>query len=539
MGYKRDPINCEKLWLDFAVRLLSREAVGKGKGQETVWSQKYKPSWWDDTVNHPWKNPTANPKDAKEVLLEKYEALENHLRSENRFPVELEEESKLWREGKYRELFLLTSLTSLLGKVTNVHLAVEDACSKVDELKATVNQSVLVNIQNCLMASLNKTKQMSLKTTQKGKNADSDTQLKARKRNNDCSYKENIEWPPLKSRKLDCQHATQLTSKSNTSQVSEKSDLQPEDILTFAQRLMAKRKSQSSPQKSKSPKQILPKPFPVVPKCIPPPHTSTYAQHSSLPVCTITLTPEQLRSIWPQSFASETAHQEIPNQSKIHANTDSLIVTPKLSNTQLRDCVYEVEKEPANNFVTLEKTKSNYVTNSLCSNSAAENPSENAHLVEETMSPNPSMIFETEPTLASESEAAIGNSNLCLLPSFDEEFDPSLFDNIEEIEELCDEILSGSKSSDHSDLMHMTSSQNNTCHSVAIADDTIHDDSPGKISARVLSSSPDVGYCSDGSPLPNHQEQEKNEFCTLWPQDGDFLLDKFLFDADDFSSSAQ
>lgn len=153
-GSKRDPVNSEKAWLDFAVRLLSREVVGKGKGQEAVWSERCKPQWWDKKVKLPWKNPTANPKDTKEVLLKKYIALEKHLREDDRFPEELEEEAKLWSEGKYKELFLQTSLVSLLGKVTGVHAAIIDAVSKVGELKAKVSQSLLSGLQQCLSSTL-------------------------------------------------------------------------------------------------------------------------------------------------------------------------------------------------------------------------------------------------------------------------------------------------------------------------------------------------------------------------------------------------
>jgi hypothetical protein len=113
-----------------------------------------KPSWWDLDVGLSWKNPTANPKDTKETLLQKYEALERHLRSEERFPRELEEESRLWNEGKYKELFLLTTLTSLLGKVTGVHSAVLNAAAKTNELKAEINQSLMKDIRSCLGSTL-------------------------------------------------------------------------------------------------------------------------------------------------------------------------------------------------------------------------------------------------------------------------------------------------------------------------------------------------------------------------------------------------
>ncbi|BFZ13222.1 hypothetical protein BsWGS_16261 [Bradybaena similaris] len=161
-GSKRDPINSEKAWLDFSVRLLSREVVGKAKGQETVWSERCKPHWWDREVELPWKNPTANPKDTKEVLLTKYTALERKLREEGRFPQELEEEAKLWNEGRYKELFLQTSLASLLGKVTGVHTAVIDALEKAKELKAQVNLALVNDLQQCLSSTLQVTNNLTI-----------------------------------------------------------------------------------------------------------------------------------------------------------------------------------------------------------------------------------------------------------------------------------------------------------------------------------------------------------------------------------------
>lgn len=166
-GSKRDPISSEKAWLDFAVRYLSREAVCKGKGQEAVWSSKCKPSWWDFTVQLPWKNPTANPKDTKEELMKKYDALNKHLREEGRFPIELEEESTLWAEGKYKELFLLTALTSFKGKVTGLHAAVMEACSQAEEMNAKVNQTLIKDIQSCLGATLKAVENLSSKSRQK------------------------------------------------------------------------------------------------------------------------------------------------------------------------------------------------------------------------------------------------------------------------------------------------------------------------------------------------------------------------------------
>ncbi|CAL1538663.1 unnamed protein product, partial [Lymnaea stagnalis] len=151
-GSKRDPINSEKAWLDFAVRLLSRELVGKGRGQETVWSEKCKPVWWDEKVGLPWKNPTSNPKDTKDILQKKYAALESQLLAEKRFPLELDEEARLWNDAKINDLFDLTLLISLLGKVRGVHRAVVDACGKIMSMK--FGADLLNDMHQCVTATL-------------------------------------------------------------------------------------------------------------------------------------------------------------------------------------------------------------------------------------------------------------------------------------------------------------------------------------------------------------------------------------------------
>lgn len=154
LGLKRDPINSEKAWLDYAVRLLSREASGRGRGQESVWGAACKPAWWDSEVGLAWKNPTANPKDTKATLQRKYEALEKHLRAENRFPNEMEEEARLWSIGNHKELYLLTSFTSLLGRVSSVHSAAIETKYKSKDLKAEISHSLLKDIKTCLNATL-------------------------------------------------------------------------------------------------------------------------------------------------------------------------------------------------------------------------------------------------------------------------------------------------------------------------------------------------------------------------------------------------
>ncbi|XP_059171199.1 uncharacterized protein LOC131952516 [Physella acuta] len=268
-GSKRDPVNSEKAWLDFAVRLLSREVVGKGRGQETVWSNRCKPLWWDEKVGLPWKNPTANPKDSKEVLLMKYTALERHLNEENRFPAELAEEARLWNAGNIKELFLMTTLTSLLGKVTGLHCAVIDACSKVDELKASVNPTLLNDIKNCLAATLKATENFNVsgskppkrKNPHSGKENSTSKPVKARKRESESniipasqSLNESMPEPPT----FQSQSEVPLEQNSNT---------QANEIISLAQKLLLKRRA-SKPvninKEKKTLQKICPKPSNVI-----------------------------------------------------------------------------------------------------------------------------------------------------------------------------------------------------------------------------------------------------------------------------------
>lgn len=268
-GSKRDPVNSEKAWLDFAVRLLSREVVGKGRGQETVWSNRCKPLWWDEKVGLAWKNPTANPKDSKEVLLMKYTALERHLNEENRFPAELAEEARLWNAGNIKELFLMTTLTSLLGKVTGLHCAVMDACSKVDELKASVNPTLLNDIKNCLAATLKATENFNV------------SRSKPPKRKNPHSGKENSTSKPAKARKMESESniipashslnesTPQPPTFSSPSEVplDQNPNTQANEIINLAQKLLLKRRA-SKPvnknQEKKTLQKICPKPSNVI-----------------------------------------------------------------------------------------------------------------------------------------------------------------------------------------------------------------------------------------------------------------------------------
>ncbi|KAK6983508.1 hypothetical protein BgiMline_018948 [Biomphalaria glabrata] len=250
LGFKRDPINSEKAWLDFAVRLLSREVVGKGKGQETVWNDKCKPDWWDGTVGVAWKNPTSNPKDTKEILQKKYLALEKHLVALARFPKELEEEAKLWNAGNVKELYLQTTLTSLLGKVTSLHCAVEDTCKKVKEMNARVNITLFNDITKCLNATLRATG--NLKCT---------VPMAANKRRCAQDEKENSTTVPQKSRRIDTLQTTSSCQENLSSQQAPVKKPSSE-ILAVAQKMIDKRRKEKG-HTVRNVKTIFPKPSPL------------------------------------------------------------------------------------------------------------------------------------------------------------------------------------------------------------------------------------------------------------------------------------
>ncbi|KAH9509479.1 hypothetical protein Btru_045996 [Bulinus truncatus] len=239
LGLKRDPISCEKGWLDFAVRLLSREVVGKGRGQETVWNDKCKPDWWDRDVGVSWKNPTSNPKDTKEVLQKKFSALQDHLVAEGRFPKELEEEARLWNAGLVKELFLQTTLASLLSRVYSLHVAMDDACKQVKDLNAHVNADLVNNLKNCLGATLkaienfHHTKPAAVKRhcSHDGKENNTSGSEKSRK----------LEHPPTVHSKSKQENVAQSSSSQNVATQSSSSQ-NTREILAVAQRIMDKRK---------------------------------------------------------------------------------------------------------------------------------------------------------------------------------------------------------------------------------------------------------------------------------------------------------
>ncbi|XP_059171139.1 papilin-like [Physella acuta] len=181
-GARREPVNNEKAWLIFAVRLLSRTVVGKVNGQETVWSQRFKPSWWDQEVGLAWKNPTTNPKDTKQVLVKKFEALQRHLKNEGKFPEVLEGEARLWNAGKFSDLFFMTSVLGVLEKTIDLHNAVTQLCARKGS-RIFPDLTLVGSIKNCLAATFSKLDQIGtsdcgvFKTSDSGVNSRTFTQL--------------------------------------------------------------------------------------------------------------------------------------------------------------------------------------------------------------------------------------------------------------------------------------------------------------------------------------------------------------------------
>ena len=170
MGAHRDPITSEKSWLDFAVRELSRVAAGKAGGQEAVWHSQCKPAWWD-CVRLPWKNPTANPKDSKDTLKNKFECLVQHLRKEGKVPCEIKEEIALWEKGRMSEVFLMTTFSSLLGQASNLHSLLGDSCHKMEDTGISIAPSILTDLEKCLSACQDKVKTMKSLATQRQQNS--------------------------------------------------------------------------------------------------------------------------------------------------------------------------------------------------------------------------------------------------------------------------------------------------------------------------------------------------------------------------------
>lgn len=134
------------------LRRLSRAYVSKGKGQEAIWSMKYQPSWWKAEVGLPWKNPTQNPKDSREMLKRKFLALKEHLLAENRFPQELADEVKLWEDGKFASLDVLNLLNKWRSNAMSIFNEVVNAVesSKYAEMLEPDSQGLLNAIQQIL-----------------------------------------------------------------------------------------------------------------------------------------------------------------------------------------------------------------------------------------------------------------------------------------------------------------------------------------------------------------------------------------------------
>ena len=156
LGSHRDPVSSEKGWLDYAVRELSRVAAGKARGQEAVWRSQCKPVWWDSECDHPWKNPTANPKDSKDTLKAKFECLVQHLRKQGQLPGEMAEEITLWEAERKSEVFLMTFFSSLLGQASNLHCILGEAYRKMGDTGISVAPSILTDLQGCLSACVDK-----------------------------------------------------------------------------------------------------------------------------------------------------------------------------------------------------------------------------------------------------------------------------------------------------------------------------------------------------------------------------------------------
>lgn len=221
MGSHREPITSEKCWYDFAVRELSRLAAGKAKGQEAVWGAQCKPAWWDSTCRFPWKNPTANPKDSKDTLKVKFECLEQHLRKEGKLPSDIREEIELWKAGKYNEVFLMTSFSSILRQVSNAHAMIAEARRKMEEHGISVNPCIFKDLQNCLTGCL---QQLDVTEILQNQNAQDNQKHKPsplqgkRTRNTETLAKDLTEYSgPVKQLKLSPSHSVSSTLPSSLS----------------------------------------------------------------------------------------------------------------------------------------------------------------------------------------------------------------------------------------------------------------------------------------------------------------------------------
>ncbi|XP_005111909.1 uncharacterized protein LOC101857917 [Aplysia californica] len=567
-GSKRDPTSSEKAWLDFAVRFLSREAVGKGRGQETVWGAACKPLWWDSEVGLAWKNPTANPKDTKEVLLQKYEALERHLRGEGRFPLELEEEARLWGEGKYKELFLLTTLTSLLGKVTGVHTAVLDAASKTDELKAEINQSLLQDIKTCLGSTLSAIENFSSNNFRKG--------LK-RSHKSPSVGKEN-EGSASKHPKLNnlSKYSTEPVPPSleNNLKPAESASVTPASVAvisTFCKKLMAKQKALEkvrknlNSQKSKevsaceavppSPSNAPPPPFPPVatketvqpPVAVqsPPVYINISQEELNLLLqgqpLSLLKSGTEVNSTPCEVSSCEVATSLNCGNLKVQGSQPSSEITPTSPTNTVNIDSYSpaalVETSGLGNISSNSGEQVNFVSEfdpSLDFLDDLNNSSCNGLLT-------PSKINSTNEYSSStiSSEPIPSCSNLCLEDLFNEQSN-MLSGTLTGIADAGDntsvDLLTNIGFPP--DLCELTSGANNYSCSVTAGPKEVCDTSRLS-SGRTISSdsvhshkTSDHGYGSDEGAIDLNTLYSSEEQSKLWEEDGSYLLDRFLTDLD-------
>ena len=235
MGAHRDPITSEKSWLDCAVRELSRVAAGKARGQEAVWRSQCKPSWWDSVCPHPWKNPTANPKDCKDTLKAKFECLVQHLRKEGQLPCEMEEEIALWEAGKVSEVFLMTAFSSLLGQASNLHSVLGNTCRKMEDTGISIAPSILTDLQRCLSACVDKIDTIKSLATQSNKNStDSGVAQAPRcsglKHQRDESDSDDLSQTPKKRPKRSSSDSSHLSSAASPSASSRQSPVSVQPV---------------------------------------------------------------------------------------------------------------------------------------------------------------------------------------------------------------------------------------------------------------------------------------------------------------------
>lgn len=529
-GSKRDPVTSEKAWLDFAVRCLSREAVCRGRGQETVWGAACKPSWWDVEMGIQWKNPTANPKDTKDVLLKKYKALDRHLREEGRFPKELEEESKLFDDGKYKELFLLTSLTSLLGKVTGVHSATLDAATKTENLKAEINQSLLQDINSCLRSTLSAIENLGSKSSSKKVNM-----KPTMKRSHDSSVSENDypksveKMPKLSSPCLT--NSNGLNSENDICQVqtvSTKPTATVAQISAYSKKLIEKHKvlrkcnSPAVPKVSKF-KPILPSPK-VVPSS--PLVASEVNNTQQKPELTTSVTSPIYVNISQEQLDLLSSGQPVPFLNSMVTPSSS---PPHTAQPTQSAFLENVDTSPINETISVCQASNVIVQNGLDSfeSFTNNNSNENAHdlITDSTFS-----LFETQNTNSQNHLSSLDLPVNISEQNIPTSFTPSSLGTI--YKNTGVETIAPFET-------------NITQENVTSSNTSVHSEFDGSISGRLASSSvvhsspktsEDRGYGSDESAIDNIDIDELFTFeeqSQLWEDDGSYLLDRFLTDLDE------